>query len=94
MRTIYIDSNSICHADYADGRTAVETDALDNVHDASLAYYIYVPKGSTYTKPNGNKIHGEFIQCLDANAADKAELQAKVAEYEKALAEIEAALGV
>lgn len=89
MRTIYIDGNFICHADYADGRAAVETDALDNVCDAALVCYIYVPVDESYTKPNGNTVKGEFIQCFDTRVANmlqrqyKAQLAAAEAAYEE-----------
>lgn len=86
MRTIYIDSNFICHAEYADGRTAVETAALDNVCDAALVCYIYVPEGMSYVKPNGNTLKGEFIQCIDSRVAGILQRQ-----YETQLAAAEAA---
>lgn len=87
MRTIYLDFDFICHADYAEGRTPVETAALDNVCDAALPCYIYVPEGKSYTKPNGNTVKGEFVQCFDSRAADlirvqyEAQLAAAAAAY-------------
>lgn len=78
MKKIYIDSNFICHSDYAEGRTAVETAALDNVCDAALICYIYVPEGETYIKPNGNRVEGEFIQCFDSRVAEMLQRQYEV----------------
>ena len=88
MRTIYIDSNFVCHADYVEGRTAVETDTLDGVCDTALPFYIYVPVGSTYEKPNGVIVKGEFVQCLDVKSADMEQLKSKLADADAALAEL------
>lgn len=57
MRTIYIDSDYICHADYIDGRTAVETDALNEVLDVALPCYRFIPA-------HDEKV--ELIQCIDS----------------------------
>ena len=73
MRTIYIDDSFICHSDYAEGRTAVQTTALDNVCDEALRFYIYVPVGSTCTMPNGITGKGEFVQCVNSASADMAQ---------------------
>lgn len=89
MRTIYLDSDYICHAEYAEGRAAVETAALDHVCNAALTCFVYVPEGQLYVKPNGVTIKGEFIQCFDSRVASL--LQALYEEEQaKATAEIAA----
>lgn len=73
MRTIYIDSDYVCHAENAPGRTAVETDILDNVCDYALPFYIFAPAHS-------DKV--DFVQCINSKVADIVQ-----AQYEKMLAE-------
>lgn len=66
MRTIYIDADYVCHAGNADGRTAVETDALDNVCDHALPFYRFVPAH------DGKE---DFVQCFDSKTADAVQKQ-------------------
>ena len=94
MKTIYLDEDFICHAEYAEGRTSVETTVLDYVCDTALPFYRYVPPGKRWVKPNGMMVKGEFTQCLDSAEADKLQTQYMLAEYEAALSAIETALGV
>ena len=77
MRTIYIDAGYVCHAENADGRTAVETDALDNVCDYALPYYRFVPAH------DGKE---DFVQCFDSKIADSVQTL-----YEEMQADAEAA---
>lgn len=85
MRVIYLDSDFICYADYVEGRTAVETDALDHVCNAALCYYRFVPSGMSY-RGKDHKIIGPFVQCIDSVRAD-----ATQAQYERDHAELQAA---
>jgi hypothetical protein len=62
MRTIYLDSNFMCYAKPAEGRQAVETDAFDNLCAAALECYRYIPAGQAWTRPDGQVLHGPFIQ--------------------------------
>ena len=66
MKTIYIDNEYICHADDAEGRTAIETDALDNVSDIALECYKFIPA-------HDDKV--DFIQCFDSKTADRIQRQ-------------------
>ena len=43
MKTIYIDSDYMCHLENAQGRTPIETDAFDGIVDAAIPYYRYIP---------------------------------------------------
>lgn len=103
--TIYIDADYKCHTATADGLTAVETDVFDGMCAAYIEGYRFVPAGASWTRPDGVVFQGEMVtpwkpwRELD-NAQREYEqeqlesLSAQNAEYEAALAEIEAALGV
>lgn len=103
--TIYIDSDFKCHTATADGLTAVETDVFDGMCAAYIEGYRFVPAGKTWTRSDGVIFQGEMVSpwkpWRELDAAQRAyeleqldSLSAQNAEYEAALAEIEAALGV
>lgn len=103
--TIYIDSDYKCHITTADGLTAVETDYFNGKCAAYIEGYRVVPAGQTWTRPDGVVFQGEMVSpwkpWWELDAAQRAyeqeqleSLSAQNAEYEAALAEIEAALGV
>lgn len=102
---IYIDSDFKCHAATADGLTAVETDVFDGMCAAYIEGYRFVPSGQTWTRPDGVVFQGEMVSpwkpWRELDAAQReyereqyAAVTAQNAEYEAALSEIEAALGV
>ena len=85
--------------------TAVETDYFDGKCPAYIEGYRFVPEGETWVRADGVVFQGEMVspwkpwQELDAaqRAYEQEQLEslsAQNAEYEAALAEIEAALGV
>ncbi len=103
--TIYIDADYKCHAATADGLTAVDTNYFDGKCPAYIEGYSFVPAGQTWTRPDGVVFQGEMVcpwkPWRELDAAQRAyeqeqleSLSAQNAEYEAALAEIEAALGV
>lgn len=103
--TIYIDADYKCRSATADGLTAVETDVFDGMCAAYIEGYRFVPSGQTWTRPDGVVFQGEMVcpwkSWRELDAAQRAyeqeqleSLSAQNAEYEAALAEIEAALGV
>lgn len=103
--TIYIDSDYKCHTATADDLTAVETNVFDGMCPAYIDGYRFVPAGATWTRPDGVVFQGEMVcpwkPWRELDAAQRAyeqeqlgSLSAQNAEYEAALAEIEAALGV
>lgn len=73
MRTIYLDSNYVCHPENAEGRMEVETDALNDVCNDALEYYRYIP--ASYGK-------SDFFQCFDSKTATAIQRQ-----YEKMISE-------
>ena len=98
MKTIYIDSDFMCHLTDDGTRTAVETDFFDGICDTMLEGYRFVPDGESWTREDGEVFHGEMIAPWkpweELDAAQRAYERELVRQYEQALAEIEAALGV
>ena len=103
--TIYIDSDFKCHTAPGDGLTAVDTDYFDGKCQAYIEGYRFVPAGASWTRPDGVVFQGEMVcpwkPWRELDSAQRAyerehleSLSAQNAEYEAALAEIEAALGV
>lgn len=103
--TIYVDSDYKCHTTTADGLTAVETDVFDGKCQAYIEGYRLVPAGASWTRPDGVVFQGEMVSpwkpWRELDSAQRAyeqeqleSLTAQNAEYEAALSEIEAALGV
>lgn len=103
--TIYLDNDYRCHVATADGLTAVDTDYFDGMCAAYIEGYRFVPAGQTWTRPDGVIFQGEMVSpwkpWRELDSAQRAyeqeqleSLSAQNAEYEAALSEIEAALGV
>ena len=96
--TIYIDSDYKCHVSAADGRRAIETDAFDDKCDEWIESYRFVPEGETWTREDGEVFKGEMLtpwkDLSNAYAAQAGYLAQQNRQYEAALTEIEAALGV
>lgn len=103
--TIYVDHDYKCHVATADGLTAVETDYFDGKCPAYIEGYRFVPEGETWVRADGVVFQGEMVSpwkpWRELDAAQRAyeqeqleSLSAQNAEYEAALSEIEAALGV
>ena len=95
---IYIDGDFKCHVSAAEGRRAVETDFFDGKCPEWIESYRFVPAGETWVKLNGEMFRGEMVSPWkdlgEAYAAQTAYVTAQNAQYEAALAEIEAALEV
>ena len=96
--TIYIDSDYKCYVSAADGRRAVETDAFNGKCAEWIESFRFVPAGETWTRGDGEVFTGEMLtpwkDLGEAYAAQAAHVTAQNAQYEAALTEIEAALGV
>ena len=96
--TIYIGSDYKCYVSKADGRRAVETNYFDGKCPEWIESFRYVPAGETWVKPNGEMFRGEMVtpwkDLGEAYAAQAAYVTAQNTQYEAALSEIEAALGV
>lgn len=98
MKIIYLDSEFKCHISDDGTMTAVETAAFDGKCDAYIEGYRFVPAGESWTRSDGVVFDGEMVSpWKDYNELDAAQREYErqlLAEYESALAEIEAALGV
>lgn len=96
--TIYIDNDYKCYVSDADGRRAIETNEFDGKCAEWIESFRLVPAGETWVKPNGEMFRGEMVSPWkdlgEAYAAQTAYLEQQTAQYEAALSEIEAALGV
>ena len=98
MKTIYIDSAFKCHTVNDGTMTAVDTNFFDGKCAAYIDGYRFVPAGATWTREDGVVFAGEMIApWKDWQELDEAQRQYErqlLADYEQALSEIEAALGV
>ena len=96
--TIYIDSDYKCHVSAADGRRAIETDAFNGKCPEWIESFRFVPTGETWTREDGEEFRGEMVtpwkDLSEAYMAQTAYLERRTVQYEAALSEIEAALGV
>lgn len=61
MKTIYLDSDFVCHLENDGTMTAVETDAFDNKEKAYIEGYRYVPEGQTWTRSDGVAFKGLMV---------------------------------
>lgn len=95
--TIYIDNDYKCYVSAAEGRRAVETDFFDGKCPELIESYRFVPEGETWTREDGEAFTNMVSPWKDlgeAYAVQAAYVTAQNAQYEAALSEIEAALGV
>ena len=80
MKTIYIDSDYICHLENADDRTEVQTDVFDSVVDEAIPYYRYIPDGAEWTNGKGRVFHGLFIQATNSNMIVRITMQSIIGD--------------
>lgn len=103
--TIYIDKDFRCFAEPGEGLEAVQTDFFDGKAPGYIEGYRFIPAGEHWTAEDGTVYRGEAaFPVTDWEALDKIQrvyereqyeaLTTQNAEYEAALSEIEAALGV
>ena len=96
---IYIDSDYCCHTENPDGIfREVETNAFDGKCQTYIEGFRYIPIGESWVDPNGITIHGGYVApwkpYAELDAAQREYERKLLTDYESALAEIEAALGV
>lgn len=95
--TIYIDSDYKCYVSAAEGRRTIETDTFNDKCDEWIESFRYVPADETWTREDGEVFTGMMAPWKDlgeAYAAQTAYVEQQNTQYEAALSEIEAALGV
>lgn len=77
MKTVYIDEAYLCHAEDAEGRRAVETEAFDEIPEGALACFRFVPPGENF---EGSACPEGFIQCLDSEKVRAYHERQRIAE--------------
>lgn len=95
--TIYIDSDYKCYVSASDGRRAIEVNDFNGKCPEWIESYRFVPEGETWTREDGEvftNMAAPWKDLGEAYAAQAAYVTAQNAQYEAALTEIEAALGV
>ena len=95
--TIYIDSDYKCHVSAAEGRRAIETEVFAGKCEEWIESFRYVPAGETWMREDGamfTNMVSPWKELREAYIAQEAYMTAQNAQYEAALTEIEAALGV
>ncbi len=70
MKTLYLDSEFMCHTQNDGTRMEVHTDEFDSLCDEAIELMRYVPEGLTWTRPDDRVIYGEFIQATDSSQID------------------------
>lgn len=90
MKTIYLDSDFMCHITDDGTMTEVQTDAFDHLCNNSIELMRFIPQNETWTRRDGRTIHGEFIQATDTAKIDAyqrqyMEDQAQIADMQNAL---------
>ena len=86
--TVYIDELGHCHAENADGRQAVEDEFFDGRAPEAIEGYMCTLGG------NGERMISPWQPWEQLDAAQREYERQQLAQYESALSEIEAALGV
>lgn len=99
MKTIYLDYAFRCHTEKPlDFYMEVETDFFDGKCDAFIEGFRFLPEGESWTRSDGTVFYGEMIApSKPYSELDREQREYErqlLSEYEAALAEIEAALGV
>lgn len=95
--TIYIDSDYKCYVSAAEGRRAVETEVFAGKCEEWIESFRYVPAGETWIREDGamfTNMVSPWKELREAYIAQAAYAAAQNTQYEAALTEIEAALGV
>ena len=96
--TIYIDNDFKCHVSGDDTRRAFDVPFFDGKCAEFIEGYRFLPAGESWTRADGEVFRGEMISpwkdLSEAYTAQTAYLERQNAQYEAALTEIEAALGV
>ena len=96
--TIYIDRDFKCHVSDDGTMNPVEAAFFDGKCAAFVEGYRFVPAGQSWTRSDGVVFRGEMIAPWkpweELDAAQRVYERELLRQYEQALAEIEAALGV
>lgn len=61
MRTVYLDSDYICHLEQKTGYTPYDTDVFDGKCNSYIEGYRIVPKNAVWMRSDGKEFHGLMI---------------------------------
>lgn len=92
MKTIYLDSDFMCHVSGDGTMIEVQTNAFDALCDNSIELMRFVPQGQTWVRPDSRTIHGEFIQATDSAKIDA--YQKQYMEDQEQMADMQNALEI
>lgn len=90
MKTIYIDTDFMCHVSNDGTMIEVQTEYLDDFCNNAIELMRFVPQGYTWIRSDGRVIYGEFIQATDSVKIDAyqqqyMEDQAQMSDMQNAL---------
>lgn len=95
---LYVDSDFKCRTGDDGNCVPVETDFFDGKCDAYIEGFRFVPEGQSWTREDGTVFRGEMAApwrpWQELDEAQREYERELLRQYEQALSEIEAALGV
>lgn len=86
MKTVYIDSDFMCHTADNGSRIEIQTDYFDNLCDNAIELMRFVPSGYEWVRSDGRIIYGEFVQATNSAKIDEYQRQAEIDDMKAALA--------
>ena len=69
MKTIYLDSNYMCHIDDNGTRQKIVTDVFDSMCEKAIECYRFIPEGQIWEKSKTSILHGPFIQAVTESSS-------------------------
>lgn len=95
---VYIDADYKVYLETAEGRTETETEFFTGMCPELIEAYRYVPAGETWTREDGVAFAGPMVapwrDIRQYDGEQREYERQQLTQYESALSEIEAALGV
>ena len=86
MKTIYLDTDFMCHLSNDGTMVEIQTDVFDSIADDAISYYRYIPQGEEWTDSKGRVLHGLFIQATNSKKIERIIQQAYILDMQNALA--------
>lgn len=86
MKTVYIDSDFMCHTTNDGTRTEIQTDYFDYLCDNAIELMRFIPEGRVWYHPKGFVVYGEFVQATNSKKIDELQRQAEMDDMRAALA--------
>lgn len=86
MKTIYLDTDFMCHLSNDGMMVEIQTDVFDSIADDAIQYYRYIPQGEEWADSKGRVLHGLFIQATNSKEIERIIQQAYILDMQNALA--------